>query len=201
MKYNQFGEWDEFRILKGQAAKKFKDLKKKQKEDEEQRKKREEETRKFIDYILFVLCMLVLFGWEDAEETVGKVDKPDGLDTTIVTRTIKKKTIIDRLIEIFEEEESTEDDLEKVLDTEAHRDYNEGVYEAAKRSGVPVYKVWNTMLDDRVRDQHQYLEGVTVGIDDYFYTYTGAMALYPGGFGEPENDINCRCYITLTTVE
>ena len=54
------------------------------------------------------------------------------------------------------------------------------------------------MLDDRVRDPHAYMEGLTVGLDDMFYTYTGDGAMYPGGFGVPELDINCRCFITLT---
>jgi hypothetical protein len=54
------------------------------------------------------------------------------------------------------------------------------------------------MKDDRVRDPHVYMEGMTVGLDDEFYTYTGDTTKYPGGFGVPELDINCRCYITLS---
>jgi hypothetical protein len=53
------------------------------------------------------------------------------------------------------------------------------------------------MLDDRVRETHDYLEGVRVGIDDLFYTFDGDAAYAPGGFGDPSNNVNCRCYLTL----
>ena len=56
------------------------------------------------------------------------------------------------------------------------------------------------MLDDKVRDTHQYLEGIEVGLDDLFYSESGASAEYPGGFGDPEEDCNCRCYVTLVRV-
>ena len=49
------------------------------------------------------------------------------------------------------------------------------------------------MMDDRVRDSHDYLLGQTVGIDEDFYTWDGAHAPAPGMFGVPEEDINCRC--------
>ena len=53
------------------------------------------------------------------------------------------------------------------------------------------------MLDDRVRDTHDYLEGVEVGLDDEFYTYLGNKAMFPGQFGVAEEDVNCRCWVTF----
>ena len=86
----------------------------------------------------------------------------------------------------------------RIIDTEAHRDYSTGSFDAAKKSGKQVMKHWNTMLDDRVRDTHQYLEGVAVELDDLFYTFDGDSALFPGGFMLPQNNINCRCIVTFT---
>ena len=66
-----------------------------------------------------------------------------------------------------------------------------------RRSMEDIRKKWNTMNDDLVRDPHAYMQGMVVGLHDAFYIYTGDSAMYPGGFGVPELDINCRCWITL----
>ena len=93
----------------------------------------------------------------------------------------------------------SQDGILRIIDTEAHRDYNTGVYDAGNESGEEgLMKEWRTRLDDKVRDAHAYLEGVKVGLNDRFYTYDGPSALYPGGFGDPALDCNCRCAITLT---
>ena len=59
-------------------------------------------------------------------------------------------------------------------------------------------KTWGTMLDDRVRDTHEYLEGVTIPIEAEFYSFRGGSTLYPGQWGIPEEDCNCRCYLTFS---
>lgn len=156
---------------------------------------------RWCDYMDFVLCLVYAYGWKDAEEIVGIVPFKDGLDDKAVNLEIKGETFRDRVKANLENPPASGDPTEEILriiDTEAHRDYNTGVYDAAKKSGVPnLRKRWNTMMDDRVRDQHFYLEGMEVGIDDLFYTYTGDSALYPGGFGVPELDINCRCVVSI----
>lgn len=81
----------------------------------------------------------------------------------------------------------------RVAETDGHRVYNDGGYEGAKDFATS--KTWETMMDDKVRDPHWELEGVTVGMDDFF-EIDGAKAKYPGDFGVPELDINCRCTIS-----
>lgn len=153
-----------------------------------------EELERFCDYLEFVLCLIYAYGWQDAEEIVGIVPFKNGFDDKTVNLEIDGKTFRDRITE-----DSTVEEVLRIIDTEAHRDYNTGVYDAADLSGKQgVRKKWNTMLDDRVRDPHAYMQGMVVGLHDEFYTYTGDSTLYPGGFGVPELDINCRCYITLT---
>lgn len=61
--------------------------------------------------------------------------------------------------------------------------------------GQRLLKTWATMEDDKVRDAHQYLDGITVPADAEFYTYDGRHAYGPGLFGDPELDINCRCWL------
>lgn len=95
--------------------------------------------------------------------------------------------------------------LRVVADTEAHRVINVASYEAAEayqkaHPQATVFKTWNTMEDDRVRDTHFYLEGSTVPLDARFYTYDGDSALFPGDFEFPQNVINCRCWLTYTAI-
>ena len=89
------------------------------------------------------------------------------------------------------------DDLVRIAETETHRDANTAALDAAKRAGA-TSKTWITMMDDRVRDSHDYLLGQTVGIDEDFYTWDGAHAPAPGMFGVPEEDCNCRCELIFS---
>ena len=175
--------WDELDIIRKDAEILFKGREKPSKKD----------VDTFCDYLDFVLCLVYVYGWKDAEEIIGIVPIADGLDDKAVNLEIDGKTFRDRITP-----DKTCEEVLRVIETESHRDYNAGVYDAAKESGNGnLRKKWVTMNDDRVRDTHDYLSGMEVGLDDLFYTYTGASALYPGGFGSPEEDCNCRCAITI----
>lgn len=81
--------------------------------------------------------------------------------------------------------------------TEAHRVTEEARYDTMKEAetyGVKMYKRWDAALDSRTRITHMKLDGVIVPIDQPFVV-DGKKAMYPGAFGEPEEDINCRCTI------
>lgn len=175
--------WDELEIIRTDAERFF------QSNDKRDPKK----LKRFCDWLEFVLCLVYAYGWHDAEEIVGIVPFKDGSDDKAVNLEIKGETFRDRITP-----ESTYLEVQRIIDTEAHRDYNTGVYDAAKESGMPnLRKKWVTMNDDRVRDTHEYLEGVVVGLDDAFFTYDGDSAMYPGGFNDPSNNVNCRCGISL----
>ena len=64
--------------------------------------------------------------------------------------------------------------------------------------GQPLYKIWGTMLDEKVRDTHAYLEGMKVPLDAEFYTYDGDHAQAPGGFTDANNNCNCRCALDIS---
>ena len=83
-----------------------------------------------------------------------------------------------------------------VLHTETQRVFNESMHHFAKRKGYSM-KIWNTMEDDRVRDSHLYLQDMEVPIGSMFYTYDGDGAEFPGDFNLPQNNVNCRCYLTF----
>lgn len=83
---------------------------------------------------------------------------------------------------------------QRVIRTEGNRNLNAASYVESRMSGVSKQKRWVATLDGRTRDEHGALDGATVGIDEYF-TIGGDRALYPGGFANVSNNVNCRCTI------
>jgi hypothetical protein len=91
----------------------------------------------------------------------------------------------------------TVEDIVRVADTESHRDTNEGIYDTAVEGGAQ-YKTWETMMDNRVREAHEELQGQTVPLNDVFVTWDGHEARYPGDFDTAELNANCRCYLEVS---
>lgn len=82
-----------------------------------------------------------------------------------------------------------------IVRTEAGRVQEEATMEAAKKSqdkGADVVKQWCATLDSRTRKTHRRLDGQVRELDEPF-EIDGKQAMYPHGFGRPEEDINCRC--------
>ena len=154
-----------------------------------------------IDEILDMLIMAYVFGTEDADEelTVAETVVTDEMYAA-VWKTIADKNWEQRVREYFDDPNGTVDDIMRVVETDTNRIYNDAVLnvgEKVSKRGEKVTKTWNTVLDDKVRSTHSFIESVTVPIDKRFYTYDGDSARYPGDFTMPENNINCRCAITL----
>lgn len=112
---------------------------------------------------------------------------------------------------ITEFEQSTEDvviatdklvnALSVLAETETHRVINQGIMDGAEwyeaETGNAVYKQWVTMKDERVRLEHDLLEGATVPLDARFYSWSGDSARFPGDFASPELNVGCRCVLRL----
>lgn len=175
-------EWDELEVMRIEAEHLF-----------DNGKPNAEKRKEFCDFMEFALCLIYAYGWKDAEEVIGFVPFKDGLDDKAVNLEIGGETFRNRVEKQIDE--GSIPGILRIIDTESHRDYNTGVYDASKKSGQILTKQWMTMRDGRVRDTHIYLQGMTVMMDDLFYTYDGDSALYPGGFELPENNCNCRCWI------
>ena len=85
----------------------------------------------------------------------------------------------------------------RIARTEGHRITNEATYNAqvkAKSKGAKIMKQWDSTLDGKTRPEHQALDGQIVEVDKPFIV-DGYEAMYPGDFGEPWLDINCRCCV------
>lgn len=82
-----------------------------------------------------------------------------------------------------------------IATTESHRVQQASTYDAqqaAKEKGADIVKQWNSTLDGSTRDTHQRLDGQIREIDEPF-EIDGKKAMYPGDFGDPAEDCNCRC--------
>lgn len=165
----------------------------------EQRKEHKQDR---IDEILDMLIMAYVFGTEDADEQLLVTE-------SVVTEEMYASIWFDiadkdweqRVSEYYDDPKATAEDIKRVVETDTNRIYNDAVNKVGEKTeanGTTVMKTWNTMLDDRVRDTHEYIEAVTIPFNEKFYTFDGDSARYPGDFSDPSNNINCRCEISLT---
>lgn len=155
------------------------------------------------DYIEFLLIEAYVYGNVQAMQDLGllDLDPKDLIDEDEMKRVINEKiadkTFKQRIEEYLDDENSTIEDFQRVAETDATRVYNAGVVDGGNASGVSgVRKQWVTAGDERVRDPHQWLDGVIVPLDEKFYV-DGDSAMAPGGFADPALNCNCRCEIFL----
>lgn len=91
--------------------------------------------------------------------------------------------------------------LQTLVESEYHRVFNAAEEDGANtfhsERGLDVSKKWVTVRDEAVRDTHRYLEGMSVALDEEFYTFDGDHASRPGEFTKAENNVNCRCVLTF----
>lgn len=84
-----------------------------------------------------------------------------------------------------------------IVRTESHRIQQASAYDAqqvAVSKGAKVVKQWMSTLDGDTRQTHRKLDGQIRELDEPF-EMDGKKAMYPGGFGDPAEDCNCRCQL------
>ncbi len=90
----------------------------------------------------------------------------------------------------------------RIVRTESTRIYNEAQFhsiEHAEEQGLVMTKTWSSALDDRTRESHEMLDGVTLPVDEPF-VIDGDEGMFPGDFSEAKNVINCRCTVEYNVV-
>ena len=208
--------WDELSNLRTELDDTFQD-------GPEERKRRKPYI---IDEILEMLIMAymygneagntMLYGSDVVDQIVPEQEGPNrviDIDTDDMNRSVFKvvagKNWEQRITEYLDDENGTVDDVIRVVDTDMNRIYNDSILNVGERAEdeepedggtvkPTVMKTWQTMLDDRVREGHFVLEGVTIPVDKRFWTIGGDSARYPGDFTSPELNIGCRCRLKLT---
>jgi hypothetical protein len=87
----------------------------------------------------------------------------------------------------------------RIVRTEGHRIQQTSADDArnvAKSKGADVVKQWDASLDMVTRPVHRQLDGQIRETEDTFDA-GGYHVMYPGAFGVPSQDCNCRC-VALT---
>lgn len=158
---------------------------------------RQEEEEDIIDELLDLFLLAYAMGNEVTNENLSSNWMPPVDEVMqVVDAEVADKTWRERVEDYFENG-GTGADIARIADTETHRIANTAALDTAKRAGA-TRKTWATMLDDKVRETHDYLEGMTVDIDDEFYTYDGDHASAPGLFTLAQNNVNCRCELLFS---
>lgn len=171
--------------------------------------------KRYEDTIFALLTMGYVYGIEVAGLDLDQDIPASGERMFEVANTpTKGETFRDRVNAHIDEYESDPyapnaqeklvNQLSVVAETETHRTINTGSMDGAeeyqrRHPNEMVMKQWRTMLDDRVRDTHDYLEGTTIPLNARFYTYDGDSAMFPGDFMLAENNCGCRCILRYTT--
>lgn len=193
----------------------------------EERKRRKKDRIDEILEMLIMAYMFgnesantMLFG-PDVVDTIDpeQPNRPVRIDVDDMNKSVFKdiagKDWEQRVSEYYDSDSGTVDDVIRVVDTDMNRIYNDSVLDVGEKANagriewtnedVPapdpngkVMKTWVTMADDRVRDTHQYLEGMSVPVNSRFFTYDNDSARYPGDFADPQNNCGCRCRISLS---
>lgn len=148
---------------------------------------------KLLDDALDFLLIAYFNGSQDAAEMLGMEAEPNMEQARdAINKKVAGKTYKERLREYGEAGDT--EAIIRVLDTDMTRIYNTGGMDTAKALGA-TKKTWFTMQDEKVRDTHVPLDGVTIPIDADFYTWDGDRAQQPCEFEKAENNVNCRCFL------
>lgn len=160
-------------------------------------------SRKDCEDILDEMLDLYLLAYSNGatatntELGTDRMPPVDSVDAAVYAP-VAGKTWKDRVLGYYDSG-GTLYDIVRIAETDATRIYNQGALDAvvANDATTGTMKQWVTMLDDRVRDTHDYLEGMVVPYNSDFWTFDGDHAPAPGLFSLPENNINCRCIVEI----
>lgn len=150
-----------------------------------------------VDDLLDLYMLAVANGVVSINEKFGTDYQPSGEQIErIVYKRIDGQTWQDRVTEWYNNG-GTGYDVLRIAETEAHRIGNEIAFDAAKAVGAKS-KTWICMMLPTSREEHIWLNGVTVPIDAEFYNDKGQSTLYPGQWGVPDQDVNCLCELSYS---
>ena len=168
-----------------------------------------------IDFLIDLLYSTVVYTVEDyladeydtafQENMNGLYDEPDeATRREVIYAAVDGKNFAERIMEYAAAGlEGFETKLAGLVSTDGHRVRSEGALaagESLQSVGLTVTKTWRGVMDEKEREAHVNLEGVTVPYDGFF-EIDGYTAPAPGLFGVAELDCNCRCELEIRVTE
>ena len=168
-------------------------------DDGKGRIKSRQDAEEIIDELLDLFLIAYASGVTATSTELGTVRSPsvEDIDAAVFAK-VAGETWKQRVMDYYDSG-GTLYDIQRIAETDATRIYNQGALDTVSVNNAQdgTVKRWVTMMDDRVRDTHSYLEGMEVPYNARFYTYDGDSAEAPGMFSLPENNINCRCVVEI----
>ena len=168
-------------------------------DDGKGRIKSRQDAEEIIDELLDLFLIAYASGVTATSTELGTVRSPsvEDIDAAVFAK-VAGETWKQRVMDYYDSG-GTLYDIQRIAETDATRIYNQGALDTVSVNNAQdgTIKRWVTMMDDRVRDTHSYLEGMEVPYNARFYTYDGDSAEAPGMFSLPENNINCRCVVEI----
>ena len=144
-------------------------------------------------------------GYTPKERFVKLGAKEANQRNAVIEKGIKNGESYEQIATKLQQREGiTKSAADRIARTEGHRIVEESTfkgYDDLRSAGITNFRVyWSAAKDGRTREEHSKLDGKHQNDDGYFVVgqYKGK---YPGGFGYPEMDVNCRCstYILFDT--
>lgn len=161
--------------------------------------KSRQDAEDIIDELLDLFLLSYASGVTATSTELGTVLSPsvEDIDAAVFAE-VAGETWKQRVMDYYDSG-GTLYDIQRIAETDATRIYNQGALDTVSVNNAQdgTVKRWVTMMDDRVRDTHSYLEGMEVPYNARFYTYDGDSAEAPGMFSLPENNIGCRCVVEI----
>lgn len=156
-------------------------------------------ARDIEDELLDIFLLSYVFGATATNAELGTTEMPAAESVSAAVDAVIAGETWRQRVEGYCESGGSLYDIMRIAETEATRIYNQGAVDAVFANGLQdsTSKRWRTMMDDRVREEHSYLEGMVIPFNERFYTYDGDSAEFPGGFTLPENNVNCRCVVEI----
>ena len=165
--------------------------------DENGKVKSKQDEEDIIDELFDLFLLSYASGVNSVNDSLGaSIDPPLETVVSIIYDPIAGMTWEER-VRLYLNGNGTPVDIERIAETEAHRDANAAAYLAATDAGA-TEKQWHCMMLDTSRDTHIYLDGVTAPMDGWFYSFMGGHTMYPGQWGIAEEDCNCLCWLTYS---
>lgn len=168
-------------------------------DDGKGRIKSRQDAEEIIDELLDLFLIAYASGVTATSTELGTILSPsvEDIDAAVFAE-VAGETWKQRVMDYYDSG-GTLYDIQRIAETDATRIYNQGALDTVSVNNAQdgTVKRWVTMMDDRVRDTHSYLEGMEVPYNARFYTYDGDSAEAPGMFSLPENNINCRCVVEI----
>ncbi|MBQ0097903.1 MAG: hypothetical protein KBS62_03080 [Oscillospiraceae bacterium] len=138
-----------------------------------------------------ILIDAYIEGFSSASYILGDISVDEVLLTESLDKEYDGVSIQEKIGTYYEQKDYVS--AKALIESEYHRVYNKARENAYADKGYS--KLWLTVGDDKVRETHSFLDGVTVNAGERFYTIDGDSALYPGDFENAENNANCRCVV------